>query len=106
MVLVAVVGNPDALDQFHDEVGPAVVGRPGIEDLGDVRMVHEGQGLPLGLEAGDNRYGVHTQLDYLEGDTAANRLSLLGHIDYSAAALADPFEQLVVADALALQMYH
>jgi hypothetical protein len=41
--------------------------RPGIEHLGDVGMIHHGQGLPIGLEAGDDRLGVHPQLDDLEG---------------------------------------
>ena len=44
-VLVAVVGDGDALDQLHDEVGPAAVGGPGVEHLGDVGVVHQGQGL-------------------------------------------------------------
>ena len=30
------------------------VRRAGVEDLGDVRMVHQRQRLPLGLEAGDH----------------------------------------------------
>ena len=64
-------------------------------------MVHEGQGLALGLEPGDDLLGVHAQLDDLEGHPAADRLGLLGHIDHPAAALADLFQQLVVADAVA-----
>ena len=52
-VLVAVLGDRDALDQLHDEVRPAGVGRAGVEDLGDVGVVHQRQGLPLGLEPGD-----------------------------------------------------
>ena len=52
---VAEVGDGDALDQFHDEVGPAAARcAAGVEDAGDVLMVHQGQGLPLGLEAGDD----------------------------------------------------
>ena len=53
-VLVAVLGDRDAADQLHDEVGPAGVGGPGVEDPGDVGVVHQGQGLPLGLEPGDH----------------------------------------------------
>ena len=30
------------------------LGRAGVEHLGDVRMVHQRQRLPLGLEAGDD----------------------------------------------------
>ena len=57
LVLVAVVGQRDAVDQLHHEIGPARVGRPRVEHLGDVGVVHQGQGLPLGLEAGDDLRG-------------------------------------------------
>ena len=72
--LVAVVGDRHAADQFHDEVRPAGVGRAGVEHLGDVRVVHQGQGLPLGLEPGDHLPGVHARLDDLQRDLAADRL--------------------------------
>jgi phage tail sheath gpL-like len=38
------------------------------------------------------------ELDDLEGDAAADRLLLLGHVDDAAAALADLLQQLVAAD--------
>ncbi len=40
VVLVAVLGDRDAANQFHDEVRAARVGRPGIEHAGDIRVVH------------------------------------------------------------------
>ena len=55
-----------ALDELHDEVRAALWRRARIEHLGDVRMVHHGQRLPLGLEAGDDLRGVHSRLDDLE----------------------------------------
>ena len=73
IVLVAVIGDAHAAHQFHDEVGPARFGRAGIEHLGDVRMIHHGQRLPLGFEAGDDLLGVHAQLDDLQRDAAAHR---------------------------------
>ena len=54
LVLVAVVGDRNAPHQFHHEVGPARFGGAGIEDPGDVGMVHHRQRLPLGLEPGDD----------------------------------------------------
>ena len=87
--------------QFHHEVRPARLGRAGVEHLGDVRMVHQRQRLPLGLEAGDDLLGVHAQLDDLERHAAAHRLLLLGHVDHAAAAFADFLQQLVAADAVA-----
>ena len=98
LVLVAVLGDRDAPHEVHHEVGPAGLGRPGVEDLGDVRVVHQGQRLPLGLEAGDHLLGVHAQLDDLQRHLAADRLLLLGHVDDAQAALADLLQQLVGAD--------
>ena len=72
VVLVAIRGDWDAADQFHHEVGAARVGRPGIEHAGDVRVVHQRQGLPLGFEPGDDLPGIHARLDDLERDAAAN----------------------------------
>ena len=46
-------------------------------------------------------FGVHPQLDDLEGHPAADGLLLLGHIDHPAAAFADLLQQLVVADLVA-----
>ena len=74
------------------------VGRAGVEHLGDVRMVHQRQGLPLGLEAGDHLPGVHARLDDLQRHLAADRLLLLGHEDDAHAAFADLLQQLVGAD--------
>ena len=98
VVLVAVIGDLDAAHQFHDEVGPAGVGRSGVQHFGDVGMVHEGQGLPFGFEPGDDLFGVHPQLDDLEGHPAADGFFLLGHINDPAAALADFLQQLVAPD--------
>ena len=50
---------------------PSSVGA-GVEDLRDVRVVHQRQRLPLGLEARDHLTRVHAQLDELERDAAAD----------------------------------
>ena len=97
-VLIAVVGDRHALDQLHDEVRAARASLTGIEHPGDVRMVHECQGLALGLEAGDHLPGVHAGLEDLEGHLAADRLLLLGHEHQAEAPLADLFQQLVGTD--------
>ncbi len=70
----------------------------GVEDPGDVLVVHHRQGLALGLEAGDDLAAVHAGLDDLERDLAADRLLLLGHVDDAHAPFADLLEQLVGAD--------
>jgi hypothetical protein len=63
-------------------------------------MVHEGQSLALSLKAGDDRLGVHAQLDDLEGNTPFDGFLLLGHVHHPAAALADLLEQFVVPDLI------
>ena len=100
-LLVAVLGDRHALDQLHDEVGPAALRRPGVEDLGDVRVVHHGQGLALGLEAGDHPPAVHPRLDDLQGHLAAHGVRLLGQPDDAHAPLADLPHQHVRADGRA-----
>ena len=99
LVPVAVVGDGDAVDQLHDEVGPAGVGGAGVEHLGDVRVVHQGQGLSLGLEAGDHLVGIHTGLDDLQGHSSPDGTLLLGHVDDAHAPFADLSQELVGADA-------
>ena len=61
-------------------------------------MVHHGQRLPLGLEAGHDLLAVHARLDDLERDLALHRLRLLSHPDDAHAAFADLLQQLVRAD--------
>ena len=91
-------GDRHAADELHHEVRPARLGRAGVEDAGDIRMVHHRQGLPLRLEAGDHLPRVHARLDHLEGHLAADRLQLLGHEDDAEAPFADLLQQLVRAD--------
>jgi hypothetical protein len=75
------------------------LGGAGVEDAGDVLMVHQRQRLPFGLEASDDLGRVHAGLDDLQRHLAADRLFLLGHEDDAHAALADLLQQLVRADA-------
>ncbi len=55
------------------------------------------QGLPLRLEAGEHRLGVHPRLDDLHRHRPLDRLGLLGHEDAAHAAGADLLDQLVLA---------
>ena len=68
LVLVAVLRDADAPHQFHHEIWPAQIGGARIQHLGDVRMIHHRQRLPLRLEPRDHRLGVHPQLDDLQRD--------------------------------------
>jgi hypothetical protein len=98
VVIVAVLGDRDTVDQLHDEVRSAGFRGPAIEDACDVDVVHHGQGLPLRLEAGDNLAAIHSRLDEFQGHLALDRLGLFGHEDGAHAPFADLLQQLVRAD--------
>ena len=78
VVLVAVLDDGVALDEFHDEERAAGVGRASVEDAGDVGVVHERQRLPLGREAADHLASVHAGLDDFDRDPPYHRMQLLG----------------------------
>jgi hypothetical protein len=95
---VAILRDGQALDQFHDEIGASGVRGAGVEDLGDVGVVHQRQRLALRPEAGDHLLGVHALLDDLERHLAADGLALFGEIDDAHAAVAQDADQLVGPD--------
>ncbi len=96
---VAVAGDALARDQLHREEGAARVGRAGVEDAGDVRVVHHRERLALQLEAGDDALGVHAEADDLQRDLPAHRLFLFGEVNHAAAPLPQPPDDAVAADA-------
>ena len=85
--------------------GPPFGGRAGVEDLGDVRVVHHRQRLALVGEAGEHLGGVHPELDDLERHAPANGFTLLGEIHRAhtpfAQGLDDPIAAEVVIPAAA-----
>ena len=97
VIPVAVLGDGQAPHKFHHKVRTPGVGRSPVEDLGNARMVHERQRLPLRFEPRDHLPGVHAELDDLQRHPPVNRLRLLRHVDGSHPAFADPLEQLVPA---------
>jgi hypothetical protein len=62
-LLIAISSDGQAGHILHHKVRLAVWSRAGIEDLGDRGMVHDGQRLPLGLEALQHPLVVHSDLD-------------------------------------------
>ena len=98
VLLVAVLGDRDALDQLHDEVGPALSGGAGVEHLGDVRMVHHGQRLPLGFKTSQDLSRIHADFDELERDAALDRLRLFGDPDGAHAPFAKLLQESVRTD--------
>ena len=65
---VAVLGDRLALDQLHHEERLTGLGGAAVVDAGDVGVVHQGERLPLGVEASEDRARVHADLDQLERD--------------------------------------
>ena len=72
IALVAILGEGDALNQLHHEVGPTVFGGSRIMYLRDIRMVHQCQGLLLRFEAGNHLAGIHPRLDDFQRHLAAH----------------------------------
>ena len=53
-LLVAVLGDRHTANQLHHKIRTSLLRGTAIEDLGDMRMLHQRQGLTLRLEAGDD----------------------------------------------------
>jgi len=94
-VLVAVLGDGQAFDVLHHEVGPSVRGQSRIVHAGDMRMLHQRQRLLLGLEAGQYLLGVHARLGDLQCDAPFNRAPLLGQVDCPVSAFTQKTDEPV-----------
>ena len=54
VLLVTILRDRHAFHELHDEIRSAALGRSGVENGRDIRMVHHRHGLPFRLEAGDD----------------------------------------------------
>ena len=95
---ITVVGDRHTADQLHHEVGAAGGGASRVEHAGDIRVIHQGQSLALGLEPSDHVAGIHPRLQDLERDLATDRLGLVGDENQPESALADLFHQPIRPD--------
>ena len=95
---VAILRQRNSADVFHGEKRSALVGRARLEGLGDVGVVHERQGLPLGFESSQYLLGVHPPLDQFERHPAPNRGLLLGLPHLAHSPLANFLKKVEVAD--------
>src|SRR5262245_34335229 len=96
--MIAVFGDWHAVHEFHDEVRPARLRGAGVENAGNIDMVHHRQRLPFGLKTGDDLPGVHAGFDYFNSNSALHRMCLLSHEHAAHAAFADLLQQLVRAN--------
>ena len=94
---VAVLRDRLALHELHHEERLAGPGRAAVVDAGDVRVVHQRQRLPLGVEAGQHGTRVHAEPDQLQGDHPLDRPGLLGEVDGPHPPLAEHLAQRVPA---------
>src|SRR6266436_4269633 len=99
-ILVAVIGDLDAANQFHYEIWPSAFGGAGVEHTSDVRMIHQGQCLSFGLETGNDRLRVHAGFDYFDRHLPTNWFLLFGHENDTATALTDLLQQLVTTHTI------
>ena len=98
---VAVVGEGNTSHQLHHEVGSSIVGGPCIEDPGDAGMVHDREGLPLGLEASHHPVRVHSGLDDLDRHLPTHRLDLFTQEDDAETTFSQPLTRSSQKPALA-----
>ena len=52
--LLAVPRDRQAIDILHHEIRQALRRCPGVKDLGDVRMIHQGKGAPFAVKTRDH----------------------------------------------------
>ena len=92
---VAVIGQRDAGHELHHEKRPAVRGDAGVQHFGNVRVVHQGEGLTFRLEPGQHGPRIHPRLNQLDRHRPLHRLHLLGPVHRAHAALTDRLKQLI-----------
>ena len=100
LVTFAIGRDRFAADVLHDEIRPAVRCGAGIENASDGRVSHHRQRLALGVETHHDFRRVHSGLDHLERNLAADGLGLLGQPHLAHPAFADLLQQSVRPDDL------
>ena len=95
--IVAIFRDGDAVDVLHHEKWAPVRGDVGVEDAGDVGMVHHRERLPLIGEARQDMAAVHADLDHFEGHHAADGRGLFGAVNGAHAAFAQHALDLIIA---------
>jgi hypothetical protein len=87
-LLIAIIRDRQSRHVLHDEVRLSLRRGTGIEDLGNGRMIHDGERLAFGLEALHHRLVVHAGLDQLQRHRPQHRRDLLRQPHLTHAALA------------------
>ena len=97
--IVAIRVDPPAVDVLHHQVSPAILGRPGVEEPGDIGVLAERRlDVALGAEPPHDRVTVHPAPDQLDGDVLAEVLDPDRPVDGPHAPAADPLRELIRPD--------
>jgi len=101
VVFVAVFGDWDAAYQLHDEVGRPASVAPASRTRAMFGWSMSASAWRSASKRATTSFVSMPSFDNLEGDAAAHRLFLLGHVDGAATAFTNLLKQLVWADAVA-----
>jgi hypothetical protein len=94
--LAAIIEQAFPFDQFHDEIGKAVLGRASVEDPCDVGMIQAGQDSSLAFEAPQDEIRIHPPADELQrGEPLEALVPADCPVNHTHPAMADLFEKLV-----------
>ena len=95
---VAVVGDGNPRHVLHGEIRPSLRARTCLVHLGDIGMIHQGQGLLFALKARQDGARVHAELDQLERHLADHRQFLFGEVHHPHAAFAQKPHDAICPD--------
>ena len=99
---VAVVEQGFPFHELHDEVGLAVLGRPAVEEPGDVGVIEQSRDLAFAAETLHRELARHAGANQLDGGQLFELLvGAAREIDHSHPAASELSDDLVGADPLA-----
>jgi hypothetical protein len=99
---ITVLPDREPANELHREIRLPGVGDARVEHLGDARVVHQRQGLPLGLEARRHISRVPARTHHLHRDAAAYGAGFFGLVHRPHTAFAQELENPVGTYALRL----
>src|SRR5262249_3983800 len=73
---IAITSNRYTFNQFHNEIGKSRGGRTSVENMCNIRVVHQRKRLTLALKARDHLFAVHARLNDLECNVPADGFEL------------------------------
>ena len=93
--LVAKLVQRQTMNQFHHKEWLVAVRHSGIQNSGDIGVIHQRQRLALLLEPSQHGFGIHPGLNELQSNPPFHRFGLLSNPHLSHSAFANFFPQNV-----------